>query len=105
MENKFRDVSYPLFKALPWVGAIIIAIAVGTFALTKYAAEHRIATLERDVLQRDKAIQQLQIPTRIPANNLELSLYVPDATFGASVNKEEIRSQGWNRKRALYLRN
>jgi hypothetical protein len=87
-DGKFHDVSYPLSKVLPWVGAAVLAVAAGTFALTRYATEQRIAALEHDISLRDGAIQQL----KATGNASDLSPPVPQATIDASSSREEARS-------------
>jgi hypothetical protein len=84
-DRKFFRLSLPLAKILPWAGALIVIVGGATFAITKYATENRVAALEREVAQKEKAIQQLK-PS---VSNIDATPYIPEATLQAGPNKQE----------------
>jgi hypothetical protein len=84
----------PLHKIIPWFAAAVVAIAGGTFAITRYSAEQHISAVEEQNSSQKEQIkvlkEQVQNLQSSPQQKIENS--VPSPTLTASANQQETRN-------------
>ena len=86
MLNTDTGIHISMKKLITWFGIVVVTVAGGTFALTRFSAEQHIAALEEQLKsQRDRFQSLAPVESRPPNTSL------PSPTISASNDQEETK--------------